>query len=75
MTSAFLRGKVSESSSDTSPSTPLDQSFFIEMGGNGNSDHFTTASTQAGALTIGMNWSLKEGKEWVVLCFNINAAP
>jgi hypothetical protein len=61
--------------SDVPPSIPTDQRYLVEMGGNGNSDHYTTASTREGAPSVGMNWSLKEGKEWVVLGFNINAAP
>jgi hypothetical protein len=61
--------------SDVPTSMPADQRYLIEMGGNGNSDHFTTASTREGAPSVGMNWSLKEGKEWLVLGFNINAAP
>ena len=61
--------------SGSPPSTPPDQRYLIELGGNGNSDHFTTASSRAGATSVGMNWSLQEGKEWVVLGFNVNAAP
>ena len=51
-----------------------DSQYVVEMGGSGNSDHFTAASTRAGSSNVTMNWGLQESKEWVVLGININAA-
>jgi hypothetical protein len=38
------------------------------------SDHYTAASTRTGESNVTMNWNLSEGKEWVALGININAA-
>jgi len=48
-----------------------------EMGGNGASDQYGAGSTEAGASSVNMGWSLSESKEWAMIGFNLNelAAP
>ena len=48
------------------------QRYNREMGGSGVSNHFGAASTEAGASSVTMSWSLTESKEWVIIGFNIN---
>ena len=48
------------------------QRYSREMGGSGASNHFGVASTEPGATSVPMSWSLTESKEWVIVGFNIN---
>lgn len=47
----------------------------IEMGCGGASGHFGVGSTEPGAASVDMTWSLAESKEWVIAGFNINLKP
>ena len=44
-----------------------------EMGGSGASSSFGAGSTEDGASSVSMDWSLSEQKEWVMIGFNVNA--
>lgn len=46
----------------------------VEMGGNGITNYFGAGSTEPGALSVIMNWTLTESEDWVIIGFNINAA-
>lgn len=46
----------------------------VEMGGPGVTNHFGTGSTEDGAASVTMSWTLPESKDWVTIAFNINAA-
>jgi hypothetical protein len=70
----MVQGVMASIASGEPNQVPIDSRYIIEMGGSGNSDHFTTASTSTGAASVTMNWDLSEGKEWVAIGININAA-
>ena len=62
-------------SSGSPTSFPAVARYSTEMGGSGNSNHFTSGSTREGDGMQNMKWKLREGKEWVVIGFSIKAAP
>ena len=70
----MVMGVMATVGSGVPDSVPSDSQYVIEMGGSGNSDHYTAASTRTGASNVTMNWDLDEGKEWVTAGININAA-
>ncbi len=48
------------------------QQWNVELGGGGASNHFGTGSTEAGAASVAMDWTLGQSKEWVSCGLNIN---
>lgn len=59
----MVMGVMASISSGSPTSIPPDSQYVIEVGGSGNSDHFTAASSRNGAPKVTMNWGLAEGKE------------
>jgi hypothetical protein len=50
------------------------QRWNVEMGGSGATSQYGAGSTEAGASSVTMSWTLPESEEWVITGFNINAA-
>jgi len=72
---------VMASAASTSPTgigAGQTERFNIEMGGSGASSHNGTGSTEDGASSVVMNWTLGSSVGWAMIGFNINppnAAP
>ena len=46
----------------------------VELGGGGVSNHFGAGSTEDGAASVSMDWTLAEIKGWVICGLNFNEA-